>query len=425
MRNIVIILLILLSTAVSYSQNEEFRATWVITWNHINESNTVEQNKALVRKILDNHQAANMNAVLWQVRQSGTAYYPSSFEPWGYYAGYKDPGYDHFAYAVEEAHKRGMEIHAWFNVFSASSTYPGTPAAEHPEWICRDQSGIPMNDNIALSPGLKAVRDYTLNVAMEIVNNYDIDGFHMDYVRWNEYSNTTSKMLPKESEKYPPLDGIVPQAVIDELIRTQSGRYLYDVDHPYSGGVPAGFASWEDWWRWSVTDFVHTLHDSIQMVKPWVRLSPAALGRYNWGSWNGYYVVYQDAALWFNEGYVEQLTPMHYHWTTGDEFYSMLEGNWKPNILKGINEGRLFSVGPGSYILNDNNIWNRHPQIVESCRKVEWTDGFQFFSYGSWENNQYWTDAADLFFRTKTKIRQINHSASIKPASPALSVLKS
>ncbi len=407
-----------------YSQNEEFRATWVITWNHINASSSVEQHQARVRQILDNHQAANMNAVLWQVRQSGTAYYPSSYEPWGYYAGYKDPGYDHFAYAVEEAHKRGMEIHAWFNVFQAYDTSPGAPAAEHPEWICRDQSAIPMESSISLSPGLAEVRAYLVQVAMEIVRKYDIDGLHLDYVRWNEYSNTTTKMLAKESEKHLPLDGMIPQAVLDELIRTQSGRYLYDVDHPYSGGVPQGFNTWEDWWRWSVTDFVRTLHDSIQSVKPWVRLSPAALGNYNWGGWNGYYVVYQDAALWFNEGYVDQLTPMHYHWTTGDGFYTMLESQWKPNILKGISEGRLFSVGPGSYVLADNNIWNRHPEIVASCREVDWTDGFQFFSYGSWNSYQYWLDAAELFFTTKTKIRQVNHPASVKPPSPTFTVLK-
>ncbi len=408
----------------AFSQNQEFRSTWVITWNHISAGNTVEQNKALVREILDNHQKANMNAVLWQVRQSGTVYYPSDYEPWGRYAGYQDPGYDHLAYAIAEAHKRGMEIHAWFNVFQASETIAGAPAAEHPEWICRDESGIPMPAKIALSPGLAEVRAYLIKVAMEIVRNYDIDGLHLDYVRWNEYSESNINSKTKKSDKYLPLDGMIPQIQIEDLVRTQSGRYLYDINHPFSGGVPQGFASWEEWWRWSVTDFVKVLHDSIQAVKPWVRLSPAALGRYNWGGWNGYHVVYQDAALWFNEGYIDQLTPMHYHWTTGDGFYSMLENDWKPNILKGINAGRLFTVGPGSYILSENNIWNRHPQIVQRSRDVAWTDGFQFFSYSSWQSHRYWSDAAGLFFINKTKIRTNTHSASVKPNNPQLSLNK-
>ena len=184
------------------NDNEEFRATWVITWELISSSKSTDQNKALAREILDNHKKANMNAVLWQCRQGGTAYYNSSYEPWGYYAGYNDPGYDPLAYAVEEAHKRGMELHAWFNVFQTSETrIQGTPAIEHPEWICRDRDGNPMTSSRAVSPGLDAVREYTINVAMEIVRNYDIDGLHLDYVRWNEYSGSEiSQQLAKQAE---------------------------------------------------------------------------------------------------------------------------------------------------------------------------------------------------------------------------------
>ncbi|GIS53211.1 hypothetical protein Ct9H90mP29_02530 [bacterium] len=61
------------------------------------------------------------------------------------------------------------------------------------------------------------------------------------------------------------------------------GRYLYDIDHPYSAGIPGDFSSWEEWWRDGVTSFVSALHDSIQSVKPYVRLSAAVFGRYNWG----------------------------------------------------------------------------------------------------------------------------------------------
>ncbi|MFH1213106.1 MAG: family 10 glycosylhydrolase, partial [Candidatus Neomarinimicrobiota bacterium] len=158
------------------TDNQEFRATWVITWEHISGGSTAAENMARVDKILDNHQKAHMNAVLFQVRQGGTAYYNSSFEPWGSYAGSHNPGYDPLAYAVQEAHKRGMEVHAWFNVFQTSSTAAGTPVAKHPEWVCRDASGNAMTDSRCISPGLDSVRAYTINVAMEIVNNYDIDG---------------------------------------------------------------------------------------------------------------------------------------------------------------------------------------------------------------------------------------------------------
>lgn len=410
------------------NDNEEFRATWVITWEHISGSSSTETNKARVRQILDNHQAANMNAVIWQVRQSGTAYFNSSYEPWGYYAGGSDPGYDPLAYVIEEAHKRGMEVHAWFNVFQTASTVEGAPAAEHPEWICRDQSGNAMTESICLSPGLQAVRDYTVDVAMEIVNNYDVDGLHLDYVRWNEYTNSkSSKQYAASTDPNRMLDGIITEEQVRDLETNKSGRYLYDVEHPYSGGVPAGFSSWEEWWRWSVTEFVRTLHDSIQTVKPWVRLSVAALGKYRWSGWQGYGTVYQDAALWFNEGYIEQLTPMHYHWTTGAGFLDMLAANdpesWDYYIQPGIAAGRLFSVGPGSYILLDNKIWYRHKEIINACRTVDYVDGFQFFSYGSWNGAKYWEEAGETVFDEKTKIRSNRQNLTLAP--PSISLTKS
>jgi len=414
---------------IAQENNEEFRATWVITWEHISSSSSASTNKARVRTILDNHKAGNLNAVLWQARQSGTAYYNSSYEPWGSYAGYSNPGYDPLAYAIEEAHKRGMEVHAWFNCFAASSTAPGSPAAEHPDWICRDQSGIAMTSSRALSPGMQAVRDYTVDVAMEIVNNYDIDGLHLDYVRWNEYSNSKqSAKFAKMVDENRMLDGMITDEQIQDLIVNKSGRYLYDIDHPYSGGEPEGFTSWEEWWRWSVTEFVQMLHDSIQAVKPWVRLSIAALGKYRWSGWQGYGTVYQDAALWFNEGYIEQLTPMHYHWTTGSSFYDMLVGggnnSWGYWIQEGINARRLFSVGPGSYQFASNGVWGNHPGVIETCRGVEWVDGFQFFSYGSWNGYQYWDEAGNTFFNHKTKIRDTQLIDNIPPEAPSLSLQK-
>ncbi|SVB13326.1 uncharacterized protein METZ01_LOCUS166180, partial [marine metagenome] len=396
-----------LTILIASPPNEEFRATWVITWDHINRYETPGQNLERVAKIMDDHADANMNAVIFQVRQSGTAYYQSSYEPWGYYSGYQNPGYDPLEVAIEEAHARGMELHAWFNVFQTSSTHNGTPAAEHPEWICRDQSGNPMTSYRAVSPGLEDVRNYSVNVAMEIVRNYDIDGLHLDYVRWNEHTSTNrnSAPLPEQLNR---LDGIISQDEIDALNANSSGRYLYDYEHPYSAGVPDGFSTWEKWWRWSVTEFVSTLHDSIQAVKPHVKLSAAVLGKYNWSGWQGYGTVYQDGALWYNEGYLDHIMPMSYHWTSANGFLGMLSADcpdcWELFIQSGIESGRPFTVGPGSYILDDNNVWNNHSEIVNACRSLSWVDGFQFFSYGTWRDKNYFEAAGETFFIEKSKI---------------------
>ena len=416
---------------LAQDNNDEFRATWVVTWEHSSSIYTPDQGKARIREIMDDHENGNFNAVLWQARQGGTSYYNSSFEPWGPYLGGSDPGYDPLAYAVEEGHKRGMEVHAWFNVFQASSTTPGAPAAEHPEWICRDGNGNPMPQSIALSPGLEEVREYTINVAMEIVQNYDIDGLHLDYIRWNEYDNSDfSQNFARRAEENPQkFDGMISEEQLEHLLDvSDQDRYLYDVNHPYSVGIPDGFGSWEEWWRWSVTEFVSALRDSIQQVKPWVRLSVAALGNYRWGGWQGYSTVYQDAALWFNQGYIDQLTPMHYHWTTPDDFYGMLTGsgsdNWEYWITSGINDGRLYSVGPGSYILAEQNRWGRHPAIIDRVRDVSWTDGFQFFRYGFWEEYNYFDESAGTFFQKKTKIRDTGLVSDQTPTAPSMGLTK-
>jgi len=408
--------------------SEEFRATWVITWEHISSSDTPEEGKSRIRNILDDHVSANMNAVLFQIRQGGTAYYDSPFEPWGYYSGYANPGYDPLAYAIEQAHERGLELHAWFNTFQCSSTYPGSPSAEHPEWICRDQNGNPMTSYRALSPGLPAVREYTINVAMDIVNRYDIDGLHLDYVRWNEHSNgLNNQYQPSQEDELKRMDGIISDEELN-AIHQRTGRYLYDASHPYSSGVPNGFSSWEDWWRSSVTTFVQSLHDSIQTVKPFVRLSTAVLGKYNWSGWQGYGTVYQDGALWFNEGYVDQLTPMHYHWTNTSGFTGMLENDcpdcWHSYIQPGLNQGRLFTVGPGSYILDDYNVWSNHNSIINAVRGVNWTSGFQFFNYGSWSYRDYWDEAKNSFFSSKSVIKETENTQSTTPNPPNLVIEK-
>ena len=193
--------------------------------------------------------------------------------------------------------------------------------------------------------------------------------------------------------------------------------------------MPDGFVSWEEWWRWSVTTFVSTLHDSIQSVKPHVKLSAAVLGKYNWSGWQGYGTVYQDAALWYNEGYIDHLMPMSYHWTTVQGFLGMLSNDcpscWQPFIWEGIESGRPFTVGPGSYILESNDVWDNHPGIINSMRGIDWVDGYQFFSYATWRDKDYFLSAGDTFFDNKTKIKMNPNGLNSEIKSPPVIVLSS
>ena len=410
--------------------NEEFRTTWIVDSQWISPDKSVEENKALTRLILDNHVKANMTSVLWQIRRFGTVYYSSAIEPWGPRVGFSNPGYNPLEFAIQEAHARGLEFHAWFNAFESRFAYPGSPAQLNPGWVCRDRDGIIMPDEIAwLSPGLEPVREYLVNLAMAIVNNYDIDGLHLDFVRWNEHTNSTvSVTLAKQNIAQNLPDGIITEAQYNELLSNAAGRFLYDAEHPFSAGVPDGFSTWEDWWRWSVTEFVRALHEAIQTVKPWVRLSPAALGRYNWGGWQGFNVVYQDAALWLNERYIDQLVGMHYHWRIPEDFHKILTSGcancWSQFIQPAIQDGQLYTVGLFSDDFSERKIFTRHPSIIDRVRDVFWVDGFQFFSYASWRDQNYWQDAKKLMFNCKTKIRPTKLIDGTSPDAPTIGLNK-
>ena len=107
-----------------------------------------------------------------------------------------------------------------------------------------------MTSSRSLSPGLEDVRQYTVDVAMEIVNNYDIDGLHLDYVRWNEYSSGSFNILPPgQIEEIKMIDGMIAEQTLDDIENSRTGRYLYDVEHPYSAGIPYDHSSWEEWWE--------------------------------------------------------------------------------------------------------------------------------------------------------------------------------
>ena len=121
---------------------------------------------------------------------------------------------------------------------------------------------------------------------------------------------------------------------------------------------------------------------------------------------------------------------MHYHWTTANGFSQMLQGSnesWLPHIQdSGVLAGRLFTVGPGSYILADQNLWGNHTEIVNTVQNIDFVDGFQFiYCYGTWEDYQYWQRPLEIPF---SKIEQLlgtcleyeNISCKFMP-SPALS----
>ena len=310
-----------LSAQSSYnaSPKHEFRATWFATVTNIDwptASNlTVAQQKAELIAILDKLQAGNINAVCLQVRSQGDALYKSSYEPWAVAltgTRGKDPGYDPLEYAIQEAHNRGMELHAWVNPFRMSTTKDGrlTEAQVNDlytglswKWVLTYDNGTFTGQII--DPGYPAAREYIKNVVMEIVDKYDIDGILMDDYFY-PYGGTTdeddvSKGLHKPND-----------------VKDINGDGNTD----------------DDWRRSNVDALVKLIYDELNTganKKPWVRfglapfgvwtVQPKAAAAYGISLPNGisgqdcYEQLACNPIEWIKNGYIDYVSPQLY-WPT-------------------------------------------------------------------------------------------------------------
>lgn len=379
MTKLLLLLTLLLSSTLMAAPHREFRGMWVITWEIFKKDGEFLRGDALkerIRHILDESKVAGINSLLWQVRQGGAVYYPSAIEPWGKWLSHRSPGFDPLAFVLAEAKKRDLEIHAWINTFESRETIAGTPAVDNPKWICRDDLDRPMPGAITLSPGLKEVRDHISNVVTELVTNYEVAGVHFDYIRWSEYAWSDFKELNPD--------------------------FGFDQKHRFVDGVPRGYLTWEDWRRDSVNIFVKQVGTIIKTIRPKAVISVAAVGQYDWGIWNGYHAVYQDVGLWLKEGWIDHVMGMNYYWHTYQTMHAHLIGGcpncWQRPLKEGLARGGRFSVGIGSLMMKEKGLWQEHPDVVRAIREASYASGFQFFSFGDFEEMDYFEEAG-IFIR--------------------------
>ena len=312
----------------------EFRATWFTTHYAIDWPSTKatseskrEQQKKEMTNIFDEMVAGNMNAVCMQVRSLSDATYKSSYENWASIltgTRGKDPGYDPLAYAVEEAHKRGLELHVWVNPFRVTSG--GTISTDDlvwknaGEWIIKYDNGS--FDGQIIDPGFPDARAYVIKVLMEIVNNYDVDGIVMDDYFYPYGGTTTEDAKSKALYK--------PDNVVDV---NKDG----DTD--------------DDWRRSNVDVCLKALYDTIQSVKPWVRLGMGTFGiwstqkkaaeAYGLTLPNGirglddYDVQACNPVEWVMNGYVDYINPQLY-WATSTTStnYNVLCEWWAKDVCE-------------------------------------------------------------------------------------------
>jgi uncharacterized lipoprotein YddW (UPF0748 family) len=277
----------------------EFRGAWVasvanIDWPSRPGLSSWEQQAELIA-ILNRSVALNLNAVILQVRPAADALYDSRYEPWSaYLTGVEgrapEPYYDPLTFAVDEAHKRGLELHAWFNPYRARhASARGTQARTHlnatkPELV-RTYGRYQWMD-----PGEPSVRAQTLRVMLDVVKRYDVDGIHIDdyFYPYPEIGADSVAIPFPDSASY--------------------ARYV-------RGG---GTLERNDWRRENVNVLIRDIYRRTKALKPWVKVGISPFGIWRPGTppeiagFDSYDKLYADSRKWLREGWVDYFVPQLY-----------------------------------------------------------------------------------------------------------------
>ena len=313
-----------------HSPKREYRAVWVTTIENLDWPKTkikspadIEKQKSEFVRLLDSLAVYNINTVLLQTRVRGDLIYPSAIEPFSAVltgkAG-KDPGYDPLAFAIEECHKRDMQLHAWLvtlplgKVQHVNSLGRNSVTRKRPD-LCKLYKG-----SWYMEPGVPETADYLTSLVAELVGRYDVDGVHLDYIRYPDR----------------------PRDYNDHALHRKYGRGM-------------GHTEWR---RANVTGIVRSVYRRVKELKPWVRVSCAPLGkhdnlaRYSSRGWDAYNTVYQEAQRWLEEGIMDALFPMMYF--SGNNFYPFVL-DWQENA-----SGRHIAPGLGVYrLMPSEGDWER------------------------------------------------------------------
>ena len=289
----------------------EFRGVWVATVSNIDWPSKpglpAADQKAELVAILDKAVELRLNAVVFQVRPMADALYESKLEPWSEFLtgeSGKNPGYDPLAFAVTEAHARGLELHAWFNPYRARHPSGKSPPTSDHITKRRPDLAKPYGTHHWMNPTHPEVMDHSLAVILDVVKRYDVDGVHIDdYFYPYKEKDAAGAIIP-----FPD----------DDTWAKYTGKLTRD-----------------DWRRDAVNTFVARMYKDVKAAKAWVKVGNSPFGIWRPGHPTGiagldqYQELYADAKLWFNEGWVDYFSPQLY-WPIAQEKQSFpkLLGWW-------------------------------------------------------------------------------------------------
>lgn len=370
----------------------EFRGAWLVTVANKDWPSrpglSVASQKAELIALLDRAAQLKLNAIIFQVRPSCDAMYASSIEPWSEYltgtmGRAPEPFYDPLAFAIEEAHKRGLELHAWFNPFRALHAQAKSPVASnhisrtHPELVRQ------YGNQLWLDPGEPSVRAYVLRVVMDVVRRYDVDG-----VQFDDY------FYPWEKDS--------------------AGRALefFDDASWRKYGLSSRMTR-DDWRRANINLFVQSVYQGIKAAKPWVKFGISPFGI--WRPMNppqirgmdAYSTLYADSRRWLANGWLDYFSPQLY-WSIDSppQSFPVLLNWWARQNVQGRH------LWPGLNAANVGEKWgpDEITRQIAATRRQPGAGGEIFYHLRNLTDNAALANA----------VRAANPQPALVPASPWL-----
>jgi uncharacterized lipoprotein YddW (UPF0748 family) len=378
----------------------ELRGAWVATVANIDfpskKGLSKDVLKAEILQILDSLERFGFNAIIFQVRPSADAFYKSKTEPWSeWLTGQQGtyPKLDVLKFLVEESHKRGLEVHTWFNPFrvvfdAKSNIHPKSIAMRHPEWLVSYGKGKMLN------PAIPEARQYIVQCIMEVVNKYDIDAVHFD-----DYFYP----YPQKNQPFP-----------------DSASFV---------NYGANYQNIADWRRENINSLIQSVSLNIQKTKPHIKfgISPFGvwrnkredpqLGSDTRASIPTYDSLYADTRLWLEKGWIDYIAPQLY-WTINFKVasYQTLLNWWDKNTF-----GRHLYIGHALYKVQSDSAWKNLAEIPNQIllQRNSSASGSMFFSMNHLLKNR--GGMADTlktnYFYNKSLIPSMNWKDTLQPLS--------
>ncbi len=356
----------------SRQRNGQFRAFWADAF-HPGFKSPDE-----IDRLIADAQTSHVNALVVQIRRRGDAYYLDSWEPVTQDPDFA-PNFDALRYLIDRAHAAGIEVHAWLAVIPIWNQAEPPHSSQHvfnlhgpgkagdDYWIMKSSAGAERNSegDFMLDPGHPAAHDYTINVAQHIVDHYDIDGLHLDRVR---YFGRDWGYNPVSIRRF----------------NERFGRT----------GIPASNdPNWSSWRREQMDTLIRRLYLQILASKPRVRLSVAAIAFSNaptsesaWQLTDAYSSVFQDWRGWLEEGILDIAMPMNYDPDSNPSRAARFDGwtEWEKNHRY----GRQIVIGAAAYLNDIGSSIRQARRALSPSSQGILPDGLIFYSYATTNNTQ-------------------------------------